>query len=162
MTKQHRKLSSEKLAYQWNLSNGSSASPRLVRKILQEHDMLWRPACLKPRLADRHNKKQCLEFCNQYKNWSKYGWRDVLFSDEMNIEVDSRKCKVMLRRTANEKCNKYCIINRTKQGSGSIGIWACMSYDGVKFFKLFNGRLNSEAYQEILENYLILSTDLNG
>ena len=78
----------------------------------------------------------------------------------MNIEVDSRKCKVMLRRTTDEKYNDDCIINRTKQGSGSIGIWACMSYDGVKFFKLFNGRLNSEAYQEILENYLIPSIDL--
>ena len=98
MAKQQRKLSSEKLALQWNLSNGASASPSLVRKILQEHDMLWRRTCLKPRLTDRH-KKQRLEFCNQYKNWSKYGWRDVLFSDEMNIEVDSRKCKAMLRRT---------------------------------------------------------------
>ena len=35
-----------------------------------------------------------------------------------------------------------------------------MSYDGVKFFKLFQGRLNAEAYQEILENYLIPSIDL--
>ena len=35
-----------------------------------------------------------------------------------------------------------------------------MIYDGVKFFKLFKGRLNADAYQEILENYLIPSIDL--
>ena len=35
-----------------------------------------------------------------------------------------------------------------------------MSYDGVKLFKLFNGRLNAQAYQEILENYLMPSIDL--
>ena len=35
-----------------------------------------------------------------------------------------------------------------------------MSYDGVKFFKLFKGRLNADAYQEILENYLIPSINL--
>ena len=35
-----------------------------------------------------------------------------------------------------------------------------MSYDGVKFLKQFKGRLNAEAYQEILENYLMLSIDL--
>ena len=35
-----------------------------------------------------------------------------------------------------------------------------MSYDGVKLFKLFNGRLNADAYQEILENYLMPSIDL--
>ena len=49
---------------------------------------------------------------------------------------------------------------RTKQGSGSIGIWACMSYDEVKFIKLFKGRLNADAYQKNLENNLIPSIDL--
>ena len=35
-----------------------------------------------------------------------------------------------------------------------------MSYDGLKFFKLFKGRLNADAYQEILKNNLITSIDL--
>ena len=35
-----------------------------------------------------------------------------------------------------------------------------MSYDGVKFFKLFDGRLNSKSYIEIPENYLVPSLDL--
>jgi transposase len=78
----------------------------------------------------------------------------------MNVEVDHRKNRVMLRRTTEEKYSPSCIVERTKQGSGSIGIWACMTYDGVKFFKLFSGRLNSESYSEILENYLMPSLDL--
>ena len=41
MQNNKKKLSSEKLALQWNLSNGASASPSLVRKILQEHDTFY-------------------------------------------------------------------------------------------------------------------------
>jgi hypothetical protein len=63
----------------------------------------------------------------------------------MNVEVDMRKKGIKLRRTTDEKYNPDCIVERTKQGSGSIGILACMSCDGVKFFKLFKERLNAEA-----------------
>ena len=106
--------------------------------------------------------KQRLEFCKPYQSFSKLRWRDICFSDEMNVEVDHRKNRVMLRRTPEEKYSPSCIVERTKQGSGSIGIWACMTYDGVKFFKLFNGRLNSESYAEILENYLDPIPGFNG
>ena len=120
---------------------------------------MWRPAAKKPRLTHDHIKQR-IEFCQRHKTWSKLRWRDVVFSDEMNVEVDSRKNRVMLRRKSDEKYNSDCIVERTKQGSGSIGIWACMTYTGVKFFKLFSGRLNAEAYLEILENYLVPSLDI--
>jgi len=135
LVKKNRKSSSQQLALQWFLSNGKTASPRTVRRVLQEHNYLWRPACKKPRLNSNHIQQR-LEFCKTYKSWTNNNWRDVLFSDEMNIEVDSRKCRVMLRRTPNEKYHPDCIQQRTKQGSGSIGIWACMSYDGVGFYHI--------------------------
>lgn len=159
MTKKNRRSSCAQLALQWKLSNGKQASPSTVQKVLQKHDYMWRPACKKPRLTKKQ-KKTRLEFCNQLKNWTKYSYRNIIWSDEMNVEVDMRKKGIKLRRTNDEKYHPDCIVERTKQGSGSIGIWACMSYDGVKFFKLFKGRLNADAYQEILENYLIPSIDL--
>ena len=54
----------------------------------------------------------------------------------MNIEVDNWKNRVMLRM-ANKKDNEDCVLKRTKQGSGSIGIWACMSYNDVGFFYIY-------------------------
>ena len=36
-------------------------------------------------------KKSIKEFCQSVKEWSKQKWRTVMFSDEMNIEVDNRK-----------------------------------------------------------------------
>ncbi|CAF0790426.1 unnamed protein product [Brachionus calyciflorus] len=66
------------------------------------------------------------------KSWPLSKWRQVLFSDEMNIEVDNHKNRIFIRRTKAEKYNQDCIIKRTKQGSGSIGIWFCMSYYGLE------------------------------
>lgn len=159
MVKQDRKQTSTVLAQLWTLSNNKTASPRTVRRVLQEHDLMWRPACPKPRLTKDHIKQR-LAFCKDHRNWTKRRWRDVIFSDEMNIEVDKRKNRVMLRRTIHEKFDCECLVRRTRKGSGSIGIWACLSYDGIKFFKIYKGRLNAEIYEDILGDYLLPSIDL--
>ena len=102
-------------------------------------------------IKDRKN------FCKMVKSWPLSKWRQVLFSDEMNIEVDNRKNRICIRRTTAEKYNQDCIIKRTKQGSGSIGIWCCMSYYGLGIHCIFDGRLNAARYIEILNNNLIES-----
>src|SRR5690606_32917159 len=92
--------------------------------------------------------------------WTDSMWQNVIFSDEMNVEVDSRKGRCMLRRKPNERFHESCVVKRTKQGSGSVGIWACMTAKGVGFFTLYDGRLNAELYYDILNNFLLPSIDL--
>ncbi|CAF1121966.1 unnamed protein product, partial [Brachionus calyciflorus] len=92
----------------------------------------------KPRLSANHVKAR-KAFCKIVKSWPVSKWRQVLFSDEMNIEVDNRKNRISIRRTSAEKYNQDCIIQRTKQGSGSIGIWCCMSYYGLGIHCIFDG-----------------------
>ena len=82
-----------------------------------------------------------------------------MFSDEMNIEVDNRKNRIMIHRQPSEKYNLDCIVLRTKQGSRSVGIWCCITYYGLGMFKLFDGRLNSTYYVDILNNNLLPSID---
>ena len=159
LVREKRTSSSAALAQQWKNSKGQLASARTVRRILQKHNYMWRSACKKPRLNSAQKKKR-LEFCNKYIKWSESMWHDVIFSDEMNIEVDSRKGRVMLRRKPEERMNESCLLKRTKQGSGSIGIWACINYQGAGFFHIFDGRLNSQSYCEILGEKLLPSIDL--
>lgn len=161
LVRQNRKLSSEKLAVAWKLSGNKNASPLTVRSRLQDERYDWKAAAKKPRLSIKQ-KKDRMAFCKEHKSWGPDKWRSVVFSDEMNIEVDNRKGRVMLRRMAHEKYNDDCILKRTKQGSGSIGIWACMHYSGVKFFKIFDGRLNAVRYIEILEDCLQPQLDFAG
>ncbi len=159
IAKKNRRLPSHQLAKQWALSNGSTASPSLVRSRLISIGMEWKAAARKPRLS-RKQRLARKNWCSKLKQWNFDTWKRVIFSDEMNIEVDSRKNKVFIRRMAHEKYNVDCILERTKQGSGSIGIWACMGFNGIGCFKIFDGRLNRWRYIEILEDCLLPSIDL--
>ena len=132
--------SSISLSHQWTLSSGQKASPRTVRRRLFERNYLWSAAAKKPRLTKAHISAR-LAFCKQHQSWSFEQWSKVLFSDEMNIEVDNRKCRIMLRRLPSEKYHEDCIAKRTRAGSGSTGLWVVMSSDGLGIYKLFIGRL---------------------
>ena len=139
LAKKNRTMLSHELRREWKLLNGRQASASLVHRKLLANNMLWNKAVLKPRLTKQHIKKR-KEFCQSVKEWSKQKWRTVMFSDEMNTEVDNRKKnQVMIRRQPSEKYNLDCIVQRTKQGSGSVEIWCCMTHYGLGMFKLFDG-----------------------
>ncbi|XP_004206647.1 uncharacterized protein LOC101238575 [Hydra vulgaris] len=93
LAKKNRTMSLHELRREWKLSNGCQASPSLVRRKLIASNMLWKKAVLKPRLNKQHIKKR-KEFCQSVKEWSKEKWRTVMFSDDMNIEVDNRKNRI--------------------------------------------------------------------
>ena len=158
LVKKNRRFSSTQLSNSWNLSSGKKASPRTVRRILQQEGFLWTFACKKPRL-NKKSKKTRLEFCKKHSHWRQTDWQKVFFSDEMNIEVDNRKNRVQLRRKPSEKYNDDCLQETRRQGSGSIGIWACLTYQGLFFYKLFDGRLDAELYIDILGNCLLPTID---
>jgi transposase len=159
LMKHDRKLSSNALCHKLNNTSGIKVSSRTVRRILHRNNYMWRSACKKPRLSKKQQKAR-VAWCNQYKNWPDCKWQNVIFSDEMNVEVDMRKCRVMLRRSPQERFDSNCTLKRTKQGSGSIGIWACMNYAGLGCYRLFEGRLNADRYIEILDNCLLPSIDI--
>lgn len=109
----NRRASSTVLAARWELSSGKRASPRTVRSILKAHKMNWCAGAVKPRLTPKHLQKR-REFCEAYKHWTAADWRRVVFSDEMNIEVDNRKGRCMLRRRPGERYHPDCVVERTR------------------------------------------------
>ncbi|CAF0799162.1 unnamed protein product [Brachionus calyciflorus] len=82
-----------------------TASSSLVRKRLLANKLEWKVAVKKPRLSTKHIKDR-KTFCKMVKSWPLSKWRLVLFSDEMNIEVDNRKNRICIRRTTAEKYNQ--------------------------------------------------------
>ena len=152
--KKNRTTPSHEIAKLWKEHSGVSASPSTVRRKLLSMKLECKVAVRKPRLTKSHIQQR-RRFCKTFKTWSKQQWRNVIFSDEMNVEVDNRKCRVLIRRQPHEKYAIDCILQRTKQGSGSVGIWACMSYRGDVYFKIFDGRLNQYEYADILKETLL-------
>ncbi|CAF0715322.1 unnamed protein product [Brachionus calyciflorus] len=88
LVKKNRTEPSHVLANQWKLSK--TASSFLVRRRLMANKLEWKFAVKKPRLSANHVKAR-KAFCKMVKPWPVSKWRQVLFSDEMNIEVDNRK-----------------------------------------------------------------------
>ena len=121
--KDDRKKPAHLIAPLWKLSSGHVASPRTVSARFQSMRYDYKVAVRKPRLS-REQKKARLKWCKLVQFWDSSKWRRVIFSDEMNIEVDVRKSKIYIRRLPSEKYDESCIVKRTKQGSGSIEIWA--------------------------------------
>ena len=109
LVKKNRTAPSHILANQWKLSNGKTASPSLVRNRLLTYKLAWKVAVKKPRLSEKHIKDR-KAFCKMVKSWPLSKWRQVLFSDEMNIEVDNRKNRICI-----------CIRIRSKTMHHAIG-----------------------------------------
>ena len=89
LSRKNRTASSPLLSTHWALTSGKPASSRTVRRRLQEAGYEWKRAAKKPRLTNAH-KIARKNVCNHVKSWSVEKWRTILFSDEMNIEVDKR------------------------------------------------------------------------
>ncbi|CAF0887952.1 unnamed protein product [Brachionus calyciflorus] len=121
LVKKNRTAPSKVLANQWKMSNEKTTLLFLVRKRLLANKHAWKVAVEKPHLVEKHIKNR-KAVCRMIKSWPLSKLRQVLFSDEMNIEVDNRKNRIVIRSTTAEKYNQNCIFKRTKQGSGSIVI----------------------------------------
>ena len=94
------------------------------------------------------------------KNWSFSKWSLVFFSDETNFEVLNRKSNLKVRRKTTEKFNSDCVQQRVQGGGGSIGLWGCINANGAGCCTVYNGRLNSDFYQKIIDDSLLPSIDL--
>ncbi|CAF0891148.1 unnamed protein product, partial [Brachionus calyciflorus] len=86
LVKKNRTEPSHALANQWKLSNGETASSSLLRRRLLANKLEWKFAVKKPRLSANHVTAR-KAFCKMVKSWPVSKCRQVLFSDEMNIEV---------------------------------------------------------------------------
>jgi hypothetical protein len=72
----------------------------------------------------------------------------------------NRKAKFWFWRKKNPSTRFSFIRSRTQGGGGSVGIWGCINVSGTGMTTIYNGRLNSERYQDILIENLQPSLDL--
>ncbi|CAF1008077.1 unnamed protein product [Brachionus calyciflorus] len=113
LVKKNRTSPSHILAHNWKLSNGKKASDSLVRRRLLEKKLEWKYAVRKPRIS-KAQKKARKSFCLNVKSWSKANWRQIMFSDEMNIELPSmdlqRQEKPFIFQQDNAPCHRAKLV----------------------------------------------------
>jgi len=131
---------------------GLDVTMRTIRSYLNQGGLFGRIAARKQLLNKGHIRKRIL-WCKQYSAFSDADWKKVIFSDESKVElVSSRRCYVR-RRTG----QRYKLINQCKTlrfGGSSIMVWGCLKGDGSRKLIRCPHRLDSSAYQRVLQEGL--------
>ena len=129
-----------------------SISRPTISRILQHYNMISYCLPRKPRITPSQ-KRNRLQWCYEHLDWSVKDWSNIIFSDESNYEVLNRKNRIYIRRFFNDRTRFEGSQKRVHKGGG-IGVWLYIIWYELGPWVIFNGRLNSIKYIDILEDHL--------
>jgi transposase len=132
---------------------GTDVHRTTIRRTLNNMGMRSCIARKKPLLKKCH-KTMRLRFANEQLKKSRDFWKSVLWTDETKIELFSQNEKRRVWRTPNSAFKEKNLCATVKHGGGSILLWGCFSAAGTGRLAQITGRMNSEMYQEILDENL--------
>ncbi len=118
---------------------------------------IFRKRATKPLLNQRQRQKR-LTWAVEKKNWTVAQWSKVLFSDESKFCFSFGNQGPRVWRKSGEAQNPCCLKSSVKFPQ-SVMIWAAMSSAGVGPLCFLKSTVNTAIYQEILEPFMLPSTD---
>ena len=160
-SKADRFKTAPQLKAEMNLEYGVQVSTSTAQRRLREAGLFGRKPRRKPRLTPAH-KRARLDFAREHKDWTMSQWEKVIFSDESRFLLHRSDGRVYVRRMLGEEFKETCVQTTVKHGGGGIMVWGCMTAKGVGFLTKVEGRLNGEAYIDLLGDSLIPSVHLHG
>ncbi len=118
---------------------------------------VFRKRATKPLLNQRQRQKR-LTWAVEKKNWTVAQWSKVLFSDESNFAFHL-EIKVPESGGRVERHRIHVALKSSVKFPQSVMIWAAMSSAGVGPLCFLKSTVNAAIYQEILEHFMLPSTD---
>ncbi|GES95846.1 IS630 family transposase [Rhizophagus clarus] len=94
------------------------------------------------------------------QNWESE-WENIIWSDESHFELFKGDGRRWVWRQPHEKYDFECLIPTVKSGQVEVMVWGCFTKNGlgllVKLGLLIKleGKINVNAYIELLDNYLL-------
>ena len=85
-------------------------------------------------------------------NWTPDQWKNVVFSDETMIVLGNDQ-KLHILKNSDEKCAPHLVCHEEHKRIPVIS-WVCVTSKGVGVLFPICGRIDSQKYIEILENYI--------
>jgi len=125
--------------------HGIKCSKTTVYEYLVKNNFVNKNPISKPLLTQDH--------LNQRQNWAifyqYYSWRDVIWSDETMISIQSNKLsKIWINKNDT-------LIKRVVKHPIKIRVWGCILKNYKLILHIYNGTINSDKYIEILELNLL-------
>jgi transposase len=136
-----------------NCNIDKTLSPCSVRRILRSAGLLSRTAAMKPMLS-KVNVRKRKQWCRDYSVFQPADWSKVVFSDETKLEIFPTRRRLVRRRKGTRLQNNL-VCKTMKYGGFSIMFWGAIKGDGSRTLIKCPIRLNSSAYQTVLESGLI-------
>ena len=120
-------------------------------------------AGIRPRVAVRdilgkRVRKARWAWCMQHLGYDFSKW---IFSDEVSFELNNCSAPIhsIVHRTKNEKYQPACIVQGRAAGRQKLMFWGSISNDGPGGFGRVDGAINSAAYIQVLQQYLLTYLD---
>jgi transposase len=125
-----------------------SVSTSTILRTLRNGNLEFTKMKTAPRLTQLHKNKR-LEFCQL--NMSR-DWRSLWFSDEKKFNLDGPDGFAYYWHDM--RCEKKIFSKRQGGGQG-VMVWGAISVRRQSKLCFINQRINSESYQQVLENHLL-------
>jgi len=103
-------------------------------------------------LSKRNITKRNL-WCKEYSKFSQSDWKEIIFLDEVKIEMHSTHRRNVRRRYGDSLKFRY-VLKTIKYGGFIILLWGAIKGDGSRILVRCPNRLNSEEYQRVLSKEL--------
>ena len=110
----------------------------------------------KPLIKTIH-KKARKQFAEDMSTKHMDSWNNVLWSDEMKINLLGSDGFKHVRRRPGEEYKDKCVMPTVKHGGGNVMVWGFMSAACVGELHFIEGNMNFNMYREILQQRMIAS-----
>ena len=152
MALQNRKAPSRLLSYQLADETGKQVSSRTVRRRLSETGVNARRPRKNPLLTENHRRLR-LGWATAHTQWTLDDCKSVLFTDESKVSIGNDGGLYVWRGKGEEFLPECC--DRTVQHAASVMVWGSMCWHGLGSLVKLEGRLDSTAYQQVLEEHML-------
>ena len=149
---QNRRAPSRLLSYQLADETGKQLSSRTVRRRLSETRVNARRPRKNPLLTE-NNRRLRLGWATTHTKWTLDDWKSVLFTDESKVSIGYDGALYVWRRKGEEFLPECC--DRTVQHAASVMVWGLMCWHGLGSLVKLEGRLDSTAYRQVLEEHML-------
>lgn len=135
---------------------GISISESTVIRRLRESNLSSRRPVKGPLLSAEHRLKR-LRFAREHQSWTLEEWKNVLFTDETRVALNSPDGRERVWRRPGERYSQCCTLETEPFGGGSIMFWGGISWETrTELVPIQGGALNALRYVEtILQDHVV-------
>ena len=131
---------------------GIEASARTVRRRLDEAGLFGRVARVEYPF-DHTDITERLEFAHKHEGWTRSQWGRVMFGDEAYICLGVHG-QIWVQRPQDTAYLSQFMVQGQTNFAPKIGIWACLSGQGVAGLRIFDGDMDTRLYTDTMDQFM--------